>query len=102
VSSVKARLLALIVLAGASLLAEPGTASPDVIVANYCAASRDTESVLKGASMEVSIEASIPRLKKHGRLYALRHISKLGRITYDALRFEGRGGDRRDGRAAHR
>ena len=39
--------------------------------------------------MEVQIEASIPRLKKHGRLYALRHISKLGRITYDALRFEG-------------
>jgi hypothetical protein len=86
---VKIRLLALAVLAGASLLAEPRAASPDLIVANYCAAARDTESALKGASMEVSIEASLPRLKKHGRLYALRHISKLGRITYDALRFEG-------------
>ena len=39
--------------------------------------------------MEVRIEASLPRLKKQGRLQALRHISRLGRITYDALRFEG-------------
>ena len=39
--------------------------------------------------MEVDIEASLPKLKKEGRLHALRHISALGRITYDALRFEG-------------
>jgi len=37
----------------------------------------------------VDIDASLPKLKKHGRLRALRHISSLGRITYDALRFEG-------------
>ena len=62
---------------------------PETIVANYCAASRDGGDALNGASMEVSIQASLPRLKKHGRLWALRHISRLGRITYDALRFEG-------------
>ena len=39
--------------------------------------------------MEVDIEAELPNLKKQGRLHALRHISRLGRITYDALRFEG-------------
>lgn len=39
--------------------------------------------------MEVDIDASLPKLKKYGRLHALRHISRLGRITYDALRFEG-------------
>jgi len=39
--------------------------------------------------MEVDIEAELPKLKKQGRLHALRHISRLGRITYDALRFEG-------------
>ena len=39
--------------------------------------------------MEVDIEASLPKLKKQGRLQALRHISRLGRITYDALHFEG-------------
>jgi len=44
-----------------------------------------------GASMDVEIDASIPKLKKHGKLHALRHISALGRITYEKLRFEGDG-----------
>jgi len=39
--------------------------------------------------MEVDIEASLPKLKKHGRLHGLRRISRLGRITYEALHFEG-------------
>jgi hypothetical protein len=39
--------------------------------------------------MEVEIEARLPKLKKQGRLHALRHISRLGRITYDAIVFEG-------------
>ena len=41
--------------------------------------------------MDVDIEASLPKLKKHGRLHALRHISALGRITYEHLFFEGDG-----------
>jgi len=44
---------------------------------------------MEGSSMEVDIEASLPKLKKHGRLQGLRRISRLGRITYEALRFEG-------------
>lgn len=44
---------------------------------------------MKGASMEVEISGSIPKLKKQGRLHALRHITTLGRITYEALRFQG-------------
>ena len=39
--------------------------------------------------MEVEIEASLPKLKKHGRLQALRRISRLGRITYEIIHFEG-------------
>jgi len=39
--------------------------------------------------MEVEIEARLPKLKKQGRLHALRHISRFGRITYDAIRFDG-------------
>jgi hypothetical protein len=39
--------------------------------------------------MEVDIEASLPKLQKHGRLHALRRISRLGRVTYESLRFEG-------------
>lgn len=41
--------------------------------------------------MEVEIRASLPKLKKHGRLHALRRISSLGRITYEHLAFEGDG-----------
>jgi hypothetical protein len=62
---------------------------PDAIVENYWAASRQQERALQGSSMEVDIEASLPKLKKHGRLRGLRRISRLGRITYEALRFEG-------------
>jgi hypothetical protein len=43
----------------------------------------------RNVSMEVTMEASIPKLKKHGRLNALRHISNLGRITYKILGFSG-------------
>lgn len=39
--------------------------------------------------MEVEISGSIPKLRKQGRLHALRHITALGRITYDAFRFQG-------------
>jgi hypothetical protein len=39
--------------------------------------------------MEVEIAAEVPKLHKSGRLHGLRRISALGRITYDALRFEG-------------
>lgn len=39
--------------------------------------------------MEVEIAGAIPSLKKQGRLHAFRRISALGRITYDALKFEG-------------
>ena len=62
---------------------------PDAIVENYRAASQQQARALEGSSMEVDIEASLPKLKKHGRLRGLRRISRLGRITYEALRFEG-------------
>jgi hypothetical protein len=70
--------------------------APDVIVENYCSAARHHEHSLDGASMEVDIDASLPRLKKHGRLHALRRISAIGRITYDHLRFEGDGAVKND------
>ena len=63
--------------------------TPEVIVQNYCAAMRGQEQAAKAASMEVEIEASLPSLKKHGKLHALRRISSLGHITYKVLGFEG-------------
>ncbi len=68
------------------LYAEPSVVS---IVDQFTTASRNQQHVLDGASMDVNIEASLPKLKKQGKLHALRRISKLGRITYEALRFEG-------------
>ena len=62
---------------------------PDAVVENYWAAAQQQERALQGSSMEVDIEASLPKLKKHGRLRGLRRISRLGRITYEALHFEG-------------
>ena len=62
---------------------------PSAIVEHYCAASRSEAQLLEGATMDVEIAASLPRLQKQGRLHALRHISELGRITYEKLRFEG-------------
>jgi hypothetical protein len=88
---VKVRVLVLLIGVCVSVVAEPAAEPPDTIVENYCAASRGQEQSFQGASMDVEIQASLPKLKKQGRLHALRHISALGRITYDMLRFEGDG-----------
>lgn len=65
--------------------------SPETIVERYEAATRTQNEALENASMELDIQASVPKLKKHGRLRALRRISALGRITYEVLHFEGDG-----------
>ena len=44
---------------------------------------------LRNISMEVSIEANLPQLKKKGTLNGLRHISKLGKISYKVISFVG-------------
>jgi len=58
-------------------------------VDSYVTASRDQERTVHGATMDVDFAASLPKLKKQGRLHALRHISPLGLIKYEKLRFEG-------------
>ena len=87
----KVRVLGLLIGVCVSIVAEPAAEPPDNIVQNYCAASRGQEQSFQGASMDVEIHASLPKLKKQGRLHALRRISALGRITYEMLRFEGDG-----------
>ncbi len=88
--NVRALLLSAI-LSVATLSAEGASVVPEAIVENYREASRVQEQALKSASidMDVDMSASLPRLKKQGRLHALRRISALGRITYEMLRFEG-------------
>lgn len=82
------RLLPLVLLFACGLWsAEPGAIRPEAIVETYAARNHD----LREASMEVGIEARLPRLHKEGRLRAVRHISRLGRISYDILSFDGDG-----------
>jgi len=59
------------------------------IVENYCNAAVAQDKKMKGAYMEVEMDASLPKLKKHGRLHAFRRISPLGLIKYETARFEG-------------
>jgi hypothetical protein len=77
------------VLFAGAIRAETTPPTADAIVQSYCDATRRQAEFLNGASMDVEISGFIPKLKKYGRLYGLRHITNLGRITYDALRFQG-------------
>jgi hypothetical protein len=85
----KVRVLLSIALLAGFLAAASAPSASDSIVENYCTATKKQDSAMKAASMEVDISGAIPKLKKEGRLHALRHITALGRITYDALRFQG-------------
>lgn len=71
--------------------AEPSTAPADAIVENYCTVSQLQALTVRGATMDVEIDASLPKLKKHGKLHALRRISPLGLIRYEKAQFEGDG-----------
>jgi len=61
----------------------------DEIVSRYIDATQEQQTALRGGSMEVDIDARLPKRKMHGTLHALRNISKLGRITYHMLGFSG-------------
>ena len=74
----KVRVLVLLIGVCVSIVAEPAAEPPQVIVENYCAASRGQEQSFQGSSMDVEIQASLPKLKKQGRLHALRRISASG------------------------
>jgi len=71
-------------------VAEP-SATADSIVESFCTASQLQALKSRGASMDVEIDASLPKLKKHGKLHALRRISPLGFIRYEKAQFEGDG-----------
>lgn len=86
--------LSLVLVGSVFPLAVAGEADSDSpesaqIIQNYLTASLAHQDSLRGASMEVDIDASVPELKKQGKLHALRNISKLGQITYKVLGFQG-------------
>jgi hypothetical protein len=68
---------------------EDQTTTSKAIIDKFVRASQTHEDALHGASMQVSIDADIPKLKEHGKLRALRKISKVGTVTYHVLGFQG-------------
>ncbi len=73
------------------LKAEParGPKPGEQVLRQYLANNTAQRACLRNVSMEVNIEAQLPTLKKHGVMHALRRISKLGKITYQVLGFQG-------------
>jgi len=59
------------------------------IVGRFVSAVRVQETHPQAVSMEVDMDAQLPSLKKHGRLHALRFITKVGKVFYNRPRFEG-------------
>lgn len=59
------------------------------ILSRYLAASEEQKNAMRGVSMEVDIDAELPKLQKQGKLHALRRISSVGKITYRMLGFSG-------------
>jgi hypothetical protein len=59
------------------------------IIAQYQASIKTQQAALRGAQMNVAIDAKLPRLEKQGKLIALRTISTLGKIGYKILGFQG-------------
>ncbi len=75
--------------AGGALDDSADSGSNDTVLSRYLEASKTQQQQMRGVSMNVHMTAELPKLKKSGRMQALRTISRIGRITYDALRFEG-------------
>ncbi len=61
----------------------------DEMVNRFVDATQQQQTALRGGTMEVDIDAQVPKMKTKGKLHALKSISKLGRITYHALGFSG-------------
>jgi hypothetical protein len=58
-------------------------------VERYLNAVSQQQGQLRGATMEVEIDAKLPRLNKWGKLNALRYISQIGKISYLMRSFVG-------------
>src|SRR4051812_17955462 len=61
----------------------------DDVIARYREAVEKQQLSQKDLTADVIFQASIPKLKKQGKLSALRKISTLGRVTYKVLGFWG-------------
>ena len=71
--------------------AEPvsGPKPGEEVLRQYLINASEQRMTLRDVSMEVEIEAELPSLEKSAMLHALRRISKIGKITYEVLGFNG-------------
>jgi hypothetical protein len=59
------------------------------LFAKYQAAVRSQQDAIKNVNMEVLMEGRIPKLKKEGKMSALKNVSSVGRVTWKLLGFWG-------------
>jgi hypothetical protein len=59
------------------------------VLDRYLIATSNQDEKMRGLAMHVEIRASLPRLNRTGRMNAIRFISRLGKITYRAMTFQG-------------
>jgi hypothetical protein len=59
------------------------------ILNRYLTASESQAVIMRGMQMDVDIDAKLPKLKKEGKLNALRFISQIGKISYVMRSFVG-------------
>ena len=55
------------------------------VIDRYVAAQQTQQEALRGARMEVEIDAQLPSLEKKGKLKVLRMISKVGIVTFNTI-----------------
>ena len=82
-------LLAGSTVASADSLPELSSPSPAEILDRYLSAMQAEQARAQDLSMEMDIDAKLPRLRRSGRLQALKFIPRLGQIVYRIIRFEG-------------
>lgn len=78
-----------VAIAGGVPVADSDDSASAAIIDHYLASTQAQQTSLRGLQMDMEIDASLPKLKKSGKMQALRSISKLGQITYQGLRFIG-------------
>ncbi|HEX4808758.1 MAG TPA: hypothetical protein VH325_07510 [Bryobacteraceae bacterium] len=79
----------MLLLSVGQLMADGMDGASAAILKQYLAASAAQVDTPWQGSMELEISAFVPKLKKQGRLHALRNISKVGQVTYRVLGFQG-------------
>jgi hypothetical protein len=85
------RLAALLVVAAALLLPSTVRAgdSPADVLARYTASLEQNTNPIGGGAVTLEIDASLPKLKKQGRLQAIRRLVPFDKPEYEPLSWEG-------------